>query len=355
MVRLRKVIVVSETQLSWRPEVFGDCPEEDLSQLRQYLPRPKVVIELVNSLADAAHSAGVSVEWLVLDDLPTTMDKLKASRRLDTVVWIVSDGRRVHHSGPLDTWLRLIGQPSFGADTTIQSLTDNKYLMTVIANKHGINIPSSLLFRAGEQLASVDGSDWSSGYFVKPNALGSQVGITKANHVATLDEAANLSSALHDRFDVDAIVQSYVPGRDIRVSVVDGLHDGPCVLCQPFNVVDGEGRGQAFSTSRAATGRDWVLDDALHTASPEHKAIMDTVKTFLKLGLIQDYAGLDVRLSDKGEPIFIENNVKPFVDIGSFQQLAECVGFSSMGELFFTLIERKHKLMIGSSRRYIHS
>ena len=335
--------MASESQLSWKPPKKYTFTTAQKRELAQYLPRPESALKFFSDLSQAAIEKSIDVEFLVINDLELAMNKLRLERQEEPCVWIVSDGRIFHNSASLGAWLRFLEFDVYGIDTTIQSLTDNKYLMSVIASKHGIKVPNSYLYRANKRIAHLEGQDFGEGYFVKPNTLGSQVGISHSSKVPDLNSASELSELIFSSYGVDAIVQSYIPGSDHRVSVVEN-NMGLSFSCSKITVFNQTGEVEAFSTNRTVVNRKWKTS-AIGEKSKASIEGQQMTSIFQGLGMIKDYCAIDIRGNERDGYFFLENNVKPFVD-DSFLALAEKNGFKSTGELFLSSILRKLRLKI---------
>ncbi|REL26893.1 ATP-grasp domain-containing protein [Thalassotalea euphylliae] len=337
--KIKKIILATESQHSWAPSKYLDLSDTQVNELKQYLPTPQQSIELLHNLGVAASKSGIDIEHIVINDITSAMDKIRLSSNNDSCVWIVSDGRIFHNSGPLCAWLKQLDIKTYGIDTTIQSLTDNKYLMSVIAQKHGIKVPESRLYRGKDEVAVLDGFSSNEGYFVKPNTLGSQIGISRASKVNSLKEAVSLSEALHEAYGVEAIIQSYIAGKDYRIPVIESKDQVVNFSCCEVSVINKSGEEQDFSTNRIECDRRWSLNTVTDKSSEAFSSAAHAVNQLYKLGLIADYSGVDMRGSDETGYFFLENNVKPFVD-QSFKLLARSIGYDSMGAMFLESIQR---------------
>lgn len=340
MEKLAKIVVLSETQNSWSPRHEFKLDSSIISQLKFYLPTPTQTAELVHSLSMAASKNEIDVEFIVIDDIDNTMKKIRLSNTPNCCFWIVSDGRVFHNSGPLNAWFSLMGIKYYGIDTSMQALTDNKYIMSVVLQKHGVRVPTSWLFQGKYKLATLKGEDkLSDSLFVKPNTLGSQVGISSSSRVSSMQEAINLSCRIYEELGTDAIVQNYIDGTDMRVSVVDLMKNERAIECSSVLVETNKGESP-FSINKSISGRRWKLSPIGRHNSKTFECIKGVVDKIVKIGIFKDYCAMDFRCSQEGKVLFLENNVKPFVTIEAFQPMADHYGFSNVGELFLNSIMR---------------
>ena len=281
------------------------------------------------------------------------MHRLRLAASPQTCYWIISDGRVFHNSGPLNAWLDLLGFKYYGTDTSIQSLTDNKYLMSIVMKNQGFLVPSSWLYRGKTEISSLDGiSDRNGHYFVKPNTLGSQIGISRTSRVSTFKEAIDLSVWIFESFGTESIIQSYIEGNDARLSAVEFDQQNPAFECSRVRVCDRNGMLSSFSCNRAISGRQWFLEeiDVFKNEINDQASII--AKTLVKLGIVRDYFAVDFRILEEKNLVFLENNVKPFVSNHAFGNLAEKFKFQSVGHLFLDSILRRFNHSDKLSQRY---
>ncbi|MGC0121925.1 hypothetical protein, partial [Pseudoalteromonas piscicida] len=352
-VKINKIIIATESQLTWTPRKKYGFSAQQINELKQYLPTPQQSIELLHSVALAASKIGIDVEHMIIDDIDNAINKIRLSASKKTCVWVVSDGRVFHNSSPICAWLKNVNIQVFGIDTTIQSLTDNKYLMTVIAERHGLLIPESRLYQGTRKLAEIAGFNSQKGFFVKPNTLGSQIGISSNSRVSSLSQAVEISENLYQKYGVDSLIQSYIDGVDYRVSVIERKKGDIEFNCSKISISNNLNQKQEFSTNRTESGRKWHLEAVTSFNSPVYKESKKVVNQLYNIGLINCYAGIDLRGTDKGGYFFLENNVKPFIS-NSFSILAKELSYSSLGEMFIDSIINRCKDQNQLSHRYFH-
>ena len=332
---IKKIVIASESQHSWTPNIQKNLKEKQIEQMRQYLPTPGQISGVVHSISNAASRKGIDVEYLVIDDLESSMEKIRFSLGQGVCVWILSDGHIFNYSSRLCSWLKLMGVKIFGSDSMIQGLTDNKYLMSLVAKENGILVPSSYLYKSKKLISSMTCKDFDQGFFVKPNCLGSQIGISGESRTATMDDAIYISEMIYEEYGVESIIQSYIPGSDHRICTIN-IDDQFYLSCLKVKVKTNEGSKIDFSTNRTIHGRTWEFTEAPYD-SQSYTTAKKTVSTLEKLGLIRDYAGIDIRGTDENGYMFIENNVKPFPD-NSFKTLSSLIDSRDIGEIFLKSI-----------------
>jgi D-alanine-D-alanine ligase len=166
---------------------------------------------------------------------------------------------------------------------------------------------------------------------VKPAQGGSGLG------AAVVREAADLPAAMVGCFAYDstALVERYVPGMDVAVSIVD-LGDGPQALpaveIVPRNgVYDYAARYTAGLTTWHTPARlsPAVAAQVAETALAAHAA----------LGL-RDLSRVDLIVGDDGQPHVLEVNVSPGMTETSLLPLAVQAGGLDFGKMLATLVTR---------------
>ena len=342
--KLQRIILAAETQSAWIRKAKGFQSTAPLNQLRHNLPPPSEVADLVSEISRSAAQLGIDFDFITIDSVSDAIERLKPLISEQSLFWIISDGRIFHCSAWICSWLAMSGAIYFGADTTLQSITDNKYIMSSILKEHEIKVPYSALYRGQERVAYIGDPKKSeySAYFVKPNCLGSQIGINMGSSTSSLKDAVDISRKIYKDYNVEAIVQEFIPGYDIRIALIDGesgsfQHHPSCIT-----VSTRKGERLSFSVNREVSDREWYRSDLPDGSERILTFCQNVVDQSCKLGFIRDYAAIDVRVDEKGNPYFLECNLKPFVDTVSFSPLAKLLGFNSVGDLFISAILRRY-------------
>jgi len=181
-------------------------------------------------------------------------------------------------------------------------------------------VPSAGLARGGEWLAEPAIS--SRGWFVKPNRLGSKIGIWPDSHCHTHETALELSRRVFDAYRDAVVVQPYVPGRNVRASFLAVRAEaGPEALGIFF--VDSGADFQTMEDSLALygeTGADAVASGryaepelvAVEHSQPEAAAKIRAVAARLMQTLgLRDVFSMDFRVEADDTIHLIEFEVGP--------------------------------------------
>jgi D-alanine-D-alanine ligase len=134
------------------------------------------------------------------------------------VVFIALHGR-YGEDGTIQGLLEMLKIPYTGSGVLASSLAMDKWMSKKIFMFHGIPTPDSRIFHTGDDTASLRESiqDWYP-VVVKPNQEGSTLG------VSIIDKGEDIEVAIEDslRYDNKVLVEKYISGKEITVSVLDG-------------------------------------------------------------------------------------------------------------------------------------
>lgn len=240
--------------------------------------------------------------------------------------------------GSLRDVLDLFDVPYVGGDARAARLAWDKPSAKVVLREHGIPTPDWVAlpherFSELGALAVLERIVDRLGLplMVKPAQGGSGLGATVVRDAEALPAAMVSSFAYHPT----ALVERYVTGTDVAVSVLD-LGEGPVALpaveiVPNSGVYDYSARyTPGLSTWHAPARLDPVVADRVaHTALAAHKA----------LGL-RDLSRVDLIVDSAGEPHVLEVTVAPGMTETSLLPLALQAAGLDLGQVFATLVTR---------------
>jgi D-alanine-D-alanine ligase len=152
--------------------------------------------------------------------------------------------------------------------------------------------------------------------FIKPQNTGGGRGIG-ADSVARDFEAFTYKvSTLTSDFVGDALVESYLPGREFSVAILENI-DSDVLTVMPIEIItDKNKQGDRI------LGQKVKSDDTEHTIAVTNGVVRDKVvdlatKTFRALGA-RDYGRIDIRLDEQGVAHFLEANLIPGIAFHDF-------------------------------------
>lgn len=238
----------------------------------------------------------------------------------EVLVWTLTDGIAYFRGGAAPALARLRGLATIGADDSLFALCQDKFRSGAVLRALGLPAPEAGLARNGEWIVEPPASPL--GHFVKPNRLGAKIGIWVDSHVRTGADALALSSRVFSAYRDDAIVQSYVPGRNVRASFLAVERDaGPEALGIYF--VDSGGDFQTMADSLALYGDTGAVARsegryvepelvAVADVQPEADNAIRDIAGRLMTGLgLRDVFSIDLRVEDNGAIHLIEYEVCP--------------------------------------------
>jgi D-alanine-D-alanine ligase len=182
-------------------------------EISSYLAQSTDMKPELPAIAAACAAQGVIFTPVELDDAASAISSRNPAR---TLVWTLSDGIAYYRGGAAPALARLAGMATIGADDSLFALCQDKFRSGAVLTALSLPTPHCGLARNGAWLVEPEPSPL--GWFVKPNRLGSKIGIWADSRAATPGHALDLSRRIFEAFRDDAVVQPYVPGRNVRAS-----------------------------------------------------------------------------------------------------------------------------------------
>jgi D-alanine-D-alanine ligase len=187
--------------------------EARILEISSYLAQSTDLAPHFHAIEKACRERGVGFLPLDLDDAPRGLAARPADR---TLVWTLTDGIAYFRGSASPALARLHGLQTIGAEHSLFALCQDKFRSGAVLSSLGLPVPPAGLAHAGEWVVEPPPSI--RGWFAKPNRLGAKIGIWPDSRCDTLDQALGLSRRVHDAYCDDVIVQTYVPGRNVRAS-----------------------------------------------------------------------------------------------------------------------------------------
>ena len=148
----------------------------------------------------------------------SNLSSLKNNKSVDVVFPILHGP--FGEDGTVQGLLKLAEIPFVGAGVLASAAGMDKDVMKRLLRDAGLPIGKFVVVRAGEKFPDYEETRAALGstLFIKPANMGSSVGVSK---VRTRDEYL---SALNNAFEYDtkAIIEEFIPGRELECSVLDG-------------------------------------------------------------------------------------------------------------------------------------
>jgi D-alanine-D-alanine ligase len=199
-------------------------------------------------------------------------------------------------------------------------VTRNKAMSKKVLAWHGIRVPGFVTYRPGERITSVPELEFP--LIIKPLQSDASQGIAQASVVRDAEALAERVAFVHERFAQPAIVEEYVEGRELYVSML-GNGEGVELLPLTEMVFDKVTRAEERIATRSAKWDEGYRERkgirnifARRIAKAARQRLEEVCRTAYRALWLRDYARLDVRLTPAGEVWFIEANANPFISWG---------------------------------------
>jgi D-alanine-D-alanine ligase len=312
------LILVHEPEKACFDRLIADgFPAEDALEISSYLAQSTDLAPEFDQLAAACEKRGLSFVPVELDDAAAALAKADPET---TLVWTLTDGIAYFRGTASPTLARLNGLKTIGADDALFALCQDKFRSGAVLNALGLPSPQAGLARDGRWLAEPPVSE--AGWFVKPNRLGSKVGIWPDSRCHDLHHALELSRRVYAAYRDDVVVQPYVAGRNVRASFL-GLDPGTGAEALGIAFVDSGGDFQTMADSMALYGdtgeaaraagqySEPVLEPVAET-QPAAAATIRRIAERLVSGLgLRDVFSIDFRVEADDHVHLIEFEVCP--------------------------------------------
>jgi D-alanine-D-alanine ligase len=257
------------------------------------------------------------------------VDALAAGRRWDLVFNFAEGMRGFGREAQVPALLDAYGIPYTFSDPLVSALTLHKGMAKHVLRDLGVPTPDFAVVRSAEE---VDAVALPFPLFVKPVAEGSSKGLSARSRVTSRPALREVCAELLRRFDQPALVEVFLPGREVTVGVV-----GSGARAEALGVLEmAYARSDSFyGLDEKADFRAWVdyrLADGALAAEAERLALA----AWRGLGC-RDGGRVDLRCDAEGRPQVLEINPLPGLR-PSFSDL--CVLCDKKGIAYRTLIER---------------
>jgi D-alanine-D-alanine ligase-like ATP-grasp enzyme len=209
-----RLLLAYEPEAACRARLLDDgfAPARAL-EITSYLAQSTDLAEEFGAIAEECDTRGLAFAPVELDDLASALAGRDPTR---TLVWTLTDGVAYFRGGAAPALARLNGFGTIGSDDSLFALCQDKFRAGAVLRALGLPSPECGLARNGQWLVEPPPSP--DGWFVKPNRLGSKIGIWPDSHCHDLGHALELSRRVFAGYRDAVVVQPYVAGRNVRAS-----------------------------------------------------------------------------------------------------------------------------------------
>jgi D-alanine-D-alanine ligase len=309
-------------EMEWRGNILvlsgGDGPEREISLMSGH------------AVADALESIGARVRF---EDVRSMTEALSRVRATSCCAFVALHGCW-GEDGRLQVLLESEGLVYTGSGPRACMLAMDKWTSKAVFCQAGVPVPSGFcvpsrfdeddIFRCREFLAQTGK------IVVKPRSCGSTVGFSIVSGESALRDALSLVAA----FDEDAIVEEYVDGDEIAVTV---LGHGKDVLALPPVMIRPRKGIYDYDSKYTAGATEYLTPPPL--AADVLERICDAaVAAHAALGC-SVYSRVDLRLTPGGTPKVFEVNAVPGMTATSLVPKAAAAASLSFGDLIGRIVD----------------
>lgn len=208
--------------------------------------------------------------------------------------------------GVIQGFLETVGIPYTGSGLQANALGMHKVTTKTILAAHKIPIPDGTVIKRGEKVSSraaLRSARLHWPVVVKPASQGSTIGVTIVRKPSQWSGAL----ALAHRYDREAMVEAYIPGHEVTVSLLGNGEETPTVL--PAVEIVAPNGFYDFS-AKYEKGKTQYLCPAPLSAAITKQIRALALKTYQVMGC-DGAIRVDFRITPRGRPYVLEINTVP--------------------------------------------
>ena len=216
----------------------------------------------------------------------------------------------------ITSYLELQNIPITGCGSTGITLCKDKIISKKILSYHNFRVPRFAVQSPGRLIKLP--ADLTYPLIVKPVREEASQGISLKSVVNTPEDLVNRVCFVHERFEQEALVEEFVEGREIYVSVL-GNKRLKCFPAREMTWGSDVPRQARFASYRVKWDeeycRRWDIGNRFLPAkdAPLQRRLETTCKSIYRQLNLNGYARLDMRLTPDGDLVFLEANPNPML------------------------------------------
>ncbi len=236
-------------------------------------------------------------------------------------------------------YLELLRVPYTGNNPRGLVLARDKALSKKVAMYHRITVPRFFVARTGRRVRQPKRMDFP--LIVKSLVEESSMGISKASIVRDVDALAVRVKFIHERVGTDAIVEEFIPGRELYVALL-GNERLVAIPARELIVDELEPGEDLIATESLKHNihyqkKHGVRITGAHRLPDGIEATLERVsKRIYRMLSLEGYARIDYRLSNDDKLYFLEANPNP--ELANYEELASAA--AKAGLSYPDLIQR---------------
>lgn len=254
--------------------------------------------------------------------------------------------------GTIQGFLETIGMPYTGSGVQASAVGMHKVVAKTLLAAQDIPVPGGTVVQRGDSPSLgkiLKAVKLKLPVVVKPASQGSTIGVTIVRHVKEWKAAL----ALAHRYDVDAMVEAYIPGHEVTVSILGSATGSPKVL-PAVEIVAPDGFYD-FS-AKYQKGKTRYLCPAPLPAKILREIGELARRTYEVLGC-EGAARVDFRITPKGRPYVLEINTVPGMTETSLLPMAAAqagIDYDSLVEwILQSALDRAHRFAQAVNRESV--
>jgi D-alanine-D-alanine ligase len=232
--------------------------------------------------------------------------------------------------GSIQGFLETIGLPYTGSGIEASAVGMRKVTTKTILAACGITVPAGTVIGRDEQVSratALRAGRLRLPVVVKPASEGSTIGVSIVKKPAQWDDALSLAH----KYDREAMVEAYIPGHEVTVSLLGRQGEAPLVL--PAVEIVAPGGFYDFS-AKYEKGKTQYLCPAPLSAAMTKQIRIFAQRTYELLGCA-GAARVDFRITPRGRPYVLEINTVPGMTETSLLPMAAAqagIGYEELTE-----------------------
>jgi D-alanine-D-alanine ligase len=291
-----------------RPAEDGETFSPEI--LREQESKP-MEADVLQSLCNLGHA----VETLaVFDDIAPIIKGVKSFD--PDVIFNMTESFRDDrkHEPNIPALLDLLQIPYTGSGPDGLMLCKDKLLAKKVLAYHGVRLPQSVLCLRSNPRRKLENCTFPA--FVKPVGQESSDGICRASFVRNEAEALERARFIHERLASHALIEEYIDGRELYVSVLGNRRLTVFPPREIFFDRMPEGAPR-FATFNAKWNDAYRQRWGIRNGPPDpldagvEQQLYATARTIYRALKIRGLARMDFRLKPDGELVFLEANPNP--------------------------------------------
>ena len=236
--------------------------------------------------------------------------------------------------GAIQGFLETLGIPYTGSGIQASAIGMHKVTTKTLLTLAHIPAPAGAVVKRGEKISHATvmrAAKLRWPVVVKPASQGSTIGVTIVRKPAQWRDAL----ALAHRYDVDAMVEAYIPGREVTVSIIGRNNSTPLVL--PAVEIVAPGGFYDFAAKYEKKTTQYLCPASL-TASVTRQIRALALRTYEVLGC-EGAARVDFRITPRGRTVVLEINTAPGMTETSLLPMAAAQAEIDYDELTEQILE----------------